>query len=69
MAIVIKNLSAPANCAVCPFYEERYDHFTRLFTTRCCANAFEISDIASESIKKWDWMYEKRHSNCPIEEI
>ena len=69
MAILIKNLSVPADCSSCCFFEEHYDQFSGLFSSRCCANAFEVDDIVPEEIERWDWISEKRHPNCPIVEV
>lgn len=70
MAIVIKNLSAPANCSACPFLEEKYDEFSGLYSAWCAANGFSIKDLDPCAIEeKCGWMNLRRHPNCPIVEV
>lgn len=70
MAFLIKNLSAPANCAACPFLEEKYDKFSGLYNAWCAVNAFSIEDLDPCAIEeKCNWMNLRRHPNCPIVEV
>ena len=70
MSIVIKNLSAPANCAACPFLGEECDNFSGLHSVWCSANAFSIEDLDPCAIEeKCNWMGLQRHPNCPIVEV